>query len=183
MKKEEAKKYVASLEMTDADKRSFETFQSIHDAMTKFKESGVTVLTVNSEQRTINERDLTEFHLAPEDSEETPFKMILAYNSNNIYADGESLRKLGEKDIDKAVAILGAFKVTETELTGEFPMRRSRAAEALGFTPEKEMTGADWTKLRKKYESAPDLREAAESAVYDARPIFNIPKIHIEAVD
>lgn len=178
----DAKKLVASLELTDADKRSFETFQPLAAQMKKFEESGVTVVTVDSDVRTINDREVTELHLAPENGEDTPLKMVLAYNNRNIYVDGSSLKEIGEKDIDNAIGTLAAFKVDSVEMTGEYPMRRSKAAEALGFLPTKEFTNADWTTLRAKYDSDETLRKAADSPVYDARELFEIPKINITAV-
>jgi hypothetical protein len=182
MNVENAKKLVKSIDLTDADKRSFETFQPLAGQMTKFAESGVTVVTVDTDQRTINERQVTEFHLAPADNDAAPLKMILAYNNRNIYVDGVSLKDIGEKDIDTAVGTLAAFKVDSVEMTGEYPMRRSKAAEALGFLPTKEFTSADWSALRAKYDSEESLRKAADSPVYDARDLFEIPKVNITAV-
>lgn len=183
MKRDEAKKYVANLELTGDDKRSFETFQPLADAMKEFAKSGVVVVTSDSEVRTINERDFTELHLQAEDGDDSPVKVIMAYNNRNIYVEGESLKEIGEKNIDNAIGSLAAFKVDSVDMTGEYPMRRSVAAEALNFLPTKEFTNADWTTLRTKYEENADNRKAAGSALYDARPLFEIPKIHITPVE
>jgi len=186
MTKEEAKTLMASIDLTADDQRSFETFQPLAGQMKQFADSGETVLTVATDVRKLDtasgKREVTELHFAPEGTEDVaPVKVILAYNSNNFYLpSGESLREVGEKNIDEAIASLAAFKVTSVEMTGTYPMRRSKAAEALGFVPTKELTSADWNTLRAKYTENDDNKGAATAPIYDARAIFEIPKINIE---
>lgn len=191
MTKEQAKEFVAGLKLTPDDEKTFETFQSLTEQMEAYQKSGKVILTVSSEVKDLKigpskeERSVTELHLQPVDEDTAPkTKMILAYNSRNFYnKDGVTLHKIGETNIDEAIAELAAFKVTSVERTGEWPMRKSVAAEELGFTPDKVMVNADWTRLREKYDESADNRKAAKATVYDARPIFEIPKINIESVD
>lgn len=189
MTKEQAKKLVGEIILTKDDKRSFETFQPLAGIMKQYAESGDTLLTIDSEVKTLDtqqgQREVTELHLAPEGTEDVaPTRMILAYNSRNFYLpSGETLREVGEKDIDQAIGALAAFKVSSVEMTGQYPMRRSKAAEALGFVPTKNLANADWTTLRNKYTESDEMKKAATSEVYDARPIFEIPKINIEPQD
>lgn len=179
---EEAIKYAKSIELTDADKRSFEDFQPLAKQMQGFLDGDDTVLIINSEVRTIAEREVTQLTLEPVDSDTNPIKLVLAFNNRNIFVNGETLKSIGEKDIDVAMAAIGAFKVKSVDMTNEWPMRRSLAAQNLGLLPTKKFTDADWALLRKEYES-PDNRKAATDEVYDAAPRYEIPHVEISPVE
>lgn len=180
---EQAKDYAKSIDLTDADKRSFEDFQPLAEQFKPFLADGDTVIMTNSEVRDILDRKVTQLFLEPVDSENKPVKLVLAFNNRNIYVDGKSLRTLGEKDIDVPMTALGAFKVKSIEMTGEWPMRRSAAAEAEGLLPTKVFTDADWSTLRKTYESSAEMKKAAVNESYDAAARYEIPHIEITPVD
>lgn len=179
----EAQAYAKGIDLTDADKRSFEDFQPLAEQFKPFLDSGDTVLMINSERRTIVEREVTQLTLEPQNSDNKAVKLVLAFNNRNIYVGGKSLKEIGEKDIDAAMTAVGAFKVESIDLTGEYPMRRSVAAETEELLPTKVFTDADWSKLRKTYNSSPEMRKAAVNETYDAAPRYEIPHIEISPVE
>lgn len=192
MDRKEAKELVSGIQLTEDDNRTFETFQSLTKKMEEFQAAGVVVLTVGSRERTLKvgpqkteTRKVTEFDLQPEAQDDAAkTRMILAYNSRNLYLPtGESLHTIGAKNVDEAVSALAAFTVTKVEMTGEYPMRKSIAAENLGFTPDKEMSSDDWSRLREKYDETAENRGPAKAAIYKAEEVFEIPKIHIAPVN
>lgn len=180
---EEAKKYAKSIDLTVADKRSFEDFQPLAEQMKAFLDNNDTVIMTGSEVRNIIDRDVTQFTLSPVDSDTKPVNLVLAFNNRNIYVDGVSLKALGEKDIDSVMPALAAFIVKSVNLTGEWPMRRSIAAQELGLVPSPTLTDAQWSSLRKKYEGDADMRKAATDEAYDARLSYEIPHIEISPIE
>ena len=177
--KKEAIEYVAQIQLTDNDKKSFETFTPLAKQMQPFFDSKAVVLCTGSEVREFDptgtnkeKRQFTEFHLQPEGTDDPLTKVILAYNNRNIFVGENSLRDIGEKNIDHVAPALAAFTVEKIEMTGHFPMRRSKAAEELGYVPSKTFVSADWAALRAKYDESDDMKKAAEAELYDARPSF-----------
>ena len=187
MKIEEAKERMATVKPTKDDEKSFETFQPLAEALKKFEESGDVVLTTKVEPRELTvgdaKRSVSELYFEPEGAENaTPVRMIMAYNSRNFYIGEENLRTIGERDIDAAFASLAAFKVKSVEPTGLYPMRRSKAAENLGYVPSKKLTQDEWGKLREEYSDDAN-KVAAKGEVFNATEAFEIHKFNIEVVD
>ena len=176
-KRLDAKKLVEVINLNDNDKRTFQTFQPLGKLMETHK--GAVLLTAGVGTRSIQDKDYTELTLKPENGEGIDVKVTLAYDSRNIFVGDKSLSDIGRDGAaEDAVANLASFEVKEVTFTGEYPWKRSRAAEVLGFVDKDEMTNADWTALREKYEANPEMRNAADGV----SDIFEISKIEITPV-
>lgn len=179
MNRKEAKELIKNLALNDNDRRTFQTFQPLGKLMETHK--GKILLTAGVGTREIQDKDYTELTLAPENGDGVKVNVTLAYDARNLFVGGKSLSEIGrEGQVEDAVANLASFQVDEVEFTSEYPWKRSQAAQMLGFVDKDatEMTNADWTNLRKTYESSEAMRKAAD----DVSDIFEICKIHITPV-
>lgn len=182
----ESKKMISELanNLTKNDTRTFSSFEPFGKKMEAFENQ--VLQTVGKGTRTITrdgqDEDFTLLKFGPTVGEAKGVEMTIAFDARNIYVNDKSIRDIGkEVDVETGLQNLAKFKVDKVEFTGTYPWTRSAAAQKLGYLEAKieDMTSADWTKLRKEYDSAPVMQGPGEGV----DPIFEIAKVHITPVD
>lgn len=185
MTRKEAIALVSNLPLTANDKKAFTQFQPLGKIMEEHK--GQVLMATGHDFREILGEKYLQLNLAPETGKGPNVSVTLAYDSRSIFTtlegetEAKSLRDIGrETDHDVAIGKLAAFTVDSVEFTGEYPWKRSKAAETLKMTDieNEDMKQGDWNRLSDLYKSSADMRGPAE----DVNEIFQITKTFITPV-
>jgi hypothetical protein len=170
---EKANELLKSISLTSDDEKRFEPRGSF--AMQVEDSIGESMCLVDTNIRDVNGKNgklqFTVLNLAQESNEKRRANCTVAYDFQNVFLTSDpetSLHKLGEGNQGElALQHMGYFVVDKVVPTGIYPMKYSKAAQAVGLPLGKELTDADWVMLRAKYKSSDEMKAMREDNTGD----------------
>lgn len=161
-----ADELLKSITLTSDDVKRFEPRGSF--AMQVMDSIGETMCLTDTDLRKVNgkngELEFTMLKFTQESNEKHRANCTVAYDFQNIFLSSDpevSLHKLGEGNQgEDALQHVAHFVVDKVTPTGIYPMKYSKAAQAVGLPLGKDLTDGDWTMLRAKYKVSEDMKTA-----------------------